>query len=129
MNDLNTGKGTVRPLDADAFMEITITEENGIVTKADFRCTDEAVLTRCGETICRALPDHPVTDLFYMSNNVVYYNIEPELQLSELFNATMAVFAAKRAAADWCRKNGVAVPADADACGCVTEESEGGELK
>ena len=121
MEDLHTGTGSVRPLDTDAFMEITVLEKNGAVTAARFRCADDPVLRRCGETLCRLLPDRPVTDLFYMSNNAVYYNSEPALRLNELFNATVAVLAAKRAAADWCRKNGVRIPPDADVCGCAVE--------
>ena len=44
-----------------------------------------------------------------MNNNVIYYNMEEDLVREELYLASVCVLAAKRAAADWCRKNGVPV--------------------
>ena len=120
MNDRNLGVGVSRPKDAEEFMEFRLLEENGVIVKAEFACSENASLIRCGETLCRVLPEHAVTDLFLTDNNVIYYNIEPELGLNELYLASITLFAAKRAAADWCRKNNVPIPADADACSCLT---------
>ena len=100
MEDKHTGVGRIRPLDAEEFMEITLREENENIAGADFRCSETPALIRCGETLCRLLPGFPVVDLFRTDNNVIYYNIDPPLQRHELYFATMAVFAAKRAVAD-----------------------------
>ena len=72
--------------------------------------------------MCRVIAEHEATDLFQMNNNAVYYNAEPALALEELYKASIAVLAAKRAAADWCRKNGRALPEQDGCCGCLTEE-------
>lgn len=127
MENERTGTGRVQPLDAAEFMEISLTETNGEIETAAFSCSENEILARCGETLCRLLPGHPVTDLFLTDNKIVYYNIEPPLQRSELWLASMAVLAAKRAAADWCRKNGAPVPAAETGCNCFNETDRGGQ--
>lgn len=122
MEENHSGVGFVQPLDAEEFIEITLREANGEITAADFRCSENEVLCRCGETLCAILPAHPVTDLFLINNNAVYYNIEPSLKRHELYFATMAVLAAKRAAAAWCIKNNVPVPVQENGCTCITNE-------
>ncbi len=122
MEDKHLGVGFVQPTDAEEFMEITIREKDGKITSADFRCSDNEALIRCGKTLCAVLPEHPAADLFQMNNNVIYYNIDPPLTRRELYFATMAVFAAKRAAAAWCIKNNVPVPAQDNGCTCITNE-------
>ena len=122
MEDQHTGVGYLKPLDVDEFMEITLREADGLITAADFRCSDAEALIRCGKTLCALLPGFPVADLFLTDNNAVYYNVDPPLERHELYFATMAVFAAKRAAANWCKKNNVPIPAGADGCSCVTED-------
>ena len=120
MEDEHTGVGRIQPLDAEEFMEIRIREKDKTIEAAEYRCSSNAVLARCGETLCSLLPGHAVTDLFLTDNKVVYYNIDPPLGRDELYFASMAVFAAKRAAAAWCKKNNTAVPAQTDGCGCIT---------
>lgn len=121
MENLHTGVGVVQPRDAAEFMEITLTEETGGIAGATFRCSENETLARCGETLCRLLPGHRVTDVFLTDNNTVYYNVEPPLKRNELWLAPIAVLAAKRAAADWCRKNGVPVPAAETGCACCAD--------
>ena len=120
METKHTGVGRVQPQDAAAFMEITVAEESGEIARADCRCSEDETLARCGKTLCGLLPGHAVTDVFLTDNNVIYYNIDPPLTRQELWMASMAVLAAKRAAADWCKKNGVPVPADETGCACLT---------
>ena len=111
----------MQPQDVAVFMEITLTEADGGIAGATFRCSENETLARCGETLCSLLPGHAVTDLFLTDNNAVYYNIQPPLARGELWMASVAVFAAKRAAADWCKKNGVPVPVEETGCACLTE--------
>lgn len=117
MSDLNTGLGRMKPADAEEFAEITLTVENGLVAHAAFVCSENAVLRNCAATLCRQIQGFPAADLFQMNNNVIYYNIDPELQRHELYLASICVLAAKRAAADWCRKNGL--PFNEGDCCCV----------
>ena len=117
MSDLNTGFGRMKPADAEEFAEITVTVENGLVADAAFACTENETLKNCAATLCRQIKGFPAADLLQMNNNVIYYNIEPELQRHELYLASACVLAAKRAAADWCRKNNVPF-AEGDCC-CV----------
>ena len=116
-NDKNTGAGRVQPADAPEFAEITLTVENGLVAAAAFTCSENPVLQNCAAVLCRQIEGFPAADLLQMNNNVIYYIIEPELRLPELYLASVCVLAAKRAAADWCRKNGV--PFDSGCCDCV----------
>lgn len=121
MDAKHIGFGRVQPKDVPDFMEITLTEENGAVARADFRCNENETLTRCGETLCGLLPGHKAPDLFLTDNNVIYYNIDPPLSRDELWMASVTVLAAKRAAADWCKKNGVPVPANETGCACLND--------
>ena len=121
MENKHTGTGRVWPKDVPAFMELTLTEENGEILRAEFRCSKDDALARCGSTLCALLPGHAVCDLFFTDNNVIYYNIDPPLKRDALWKASLAVLAAKRAAANWCGKNGVPVPAGEDGCACLNE--------
>lgn len=117
MDNLNVGVGRVQPADAPEFAEITLTVQGGLVAGAAFTCSPQPVLTACAEALCRSIQGFPAADLFQMNNNVIYYNMERELKREELYLASVCVLAAKRAAADWCRKNGV--PFKSDCCDCV----------
>ena len=117
MEDKTTGFGRVKPADAPEYAEITLRVENGLVANASFACTEDETLRACAETLCRSIVGFPAADLFQMNNNVIYFNLEEELPREKLYLASVCVLAAKRAAADWCRKNGV--PFDADCCDCV----------
>ena len=116
LSNPTTGFGRMQPADAPEYAEITITVENGLVAAAEFACAENDTLRRCAETLCRQIVGFPAADLFQMNNNVIYYNMEEELALDELYLASVCVLAAKRAAADWCRKNGVLF--DEGCCGC-----------
>ena len=117
MSNLNTGFGRMKPADAEEFAEITLTVEDGLVARADFACAENETLKACAATLCRQIAGFPAADLFQMNNNVIYYNMEEDLAREELYLASICVLAAKRAAADWCRKNGV--PFDEGCCNCV----------
>ena len=121
MDGLHIGVGRLQPLDTDEYVEITLYEKDGCVAKADFTFGGDEATGRCAEAVCRAIAEHGITELFQMNNNVVYYNTEPALAVHELYKACIAVRAAKRAAADWCKKNGVPVPAQPDGCSCISE--------
>jgi hypothetical protein len=114
--DLTVGFGRMKPADAEEFAEITLTVENGNVSKAEFACSENETLRMCAETLCGAVTGFPAADLLQMNNNVIYYNAPFELGRDELHLASVCVLAAKRAAADWCRKNGV--PFEPGCCNC-----------
>lgn len=116
-NNKNVGFGRVQPADAPEFAEITVTVEDGLVARAQFACAENETLKKCAATLCRQIVGFPAADLFQMNNNVIYYNMEEDLSRAELYLASVCVLAAKRAAADWCRKNGV--PFEEDCCACV----------
>ena len=116
-SDLSTGFGRVKPADAPEFCEITLKVENALVAGADFRCSENGTLCACAETLCRAVVGFPAADLLQINNNVIYFNLETDLPRGEMYLASVCVLAAKRAAADWCRKNGV--PFDAGCCDCI----------
>ena len=110
--------GVMRPLDVDAKAAVAITVgENHEVLTAEAETEGGSRLRECAAVLCEQLVGKDARDFFQMNNNVIYYNIEPELTLSELWQASVAVMAAKRAAADYCRKNGI--PYDAGSCQCV----------
>lgn len=117
-SDFNTGAGRAAPLDVDESVEISIRAENGVVVSADFCCTDGEFLTLCAKTLCAVIIDKPVINLFQMNANAVFYNTDRCLPRDRLYCAYMAVTAAKRAAADWCKKNGVPVLPGQDGCSC-----------
>ena len=118
----HVGRGAVQPLDTDERVEIVLHEAAGCVERAEYAARGDGATVRCAETVCRVTEGHAVTELFQMNNNAVYYNTVPALTLAELYKASIAVLAAKRAAADWCRKNGVSLPEQNGCCGCITEE-------
>ena len=121
MEEKHIGRGEARPLDADEWIGITLYERDGTVAHADFTFGGPDTVRRCAETVCGVITGHAVGELFQMNNKAIYYNIEPALAVNELYRATIAVTAAKRAAADWCKKNGEAIPAQPGDCGCITE--------
>ncbi|MBQ7638339.1 MAG: hypothetical protein IJS90_05535 [Clostridia bacterium] len=115
MDDKNTGVGAMKPADAQEWARFTIEVKNGVIESASYECADNATLINCAETLKGIITEKDVTDLFQMNNNAIYYNIEPELKRDELYLASVCVLAAKRAAADWCKKNGAPLPDD-DCC-------------
>ncbi len=117
MEDKNTGFGRVQPKDAPDWAEITLSVENGAVAAAAFSCSENDTLRACAETLCAAVAGFPAADLLQMNNNVIYYNLEEDLKREDLYLASVCVLAAKRAAADWMRKNGLPLPEN-DCC-CV----------
>ena len=116
-SNFTTGFGRVQPTDAPEFCEITLRVQNGVVAEAEYACSGNETLRACAETLCRAVAGFPAADLLQMNNNVIYYNMEGGLPREELHLASVCVLAAKRAAADWCRKNGV--PAEDGCCDCI----------
>ena len=104
---INMGFGKISPADTDEFIEITVVFSDGEVTDASFSCSDDDVLKDCGETICRMIKYHTAEDIMQVTNNVVYYNTTNDIPRSKLYLGAMAVMAAKRAVADWGRKNGL----------------------
>ena len=116
-SDPSVGFGRVKPADAPEYAEITLRVENGAVEEASFTCAENETLRRCAETLCRAVAGFPAADLLQINNNVIYYNMEAPLPRDRMYLASVCVLAAKRAAADWCRKNGV--PFDSGCCDCV----------
>ncbi|MBR5410632.1 MAG: hypothetical protein IK104_08160 [Clostridia bacterium] len=116
-NDKLTGVGVSRPLDAEAEAEITLVlAPDFTVQSAAFRVSGGGRLADCAEALCGQLEGHDVRDLFQMTNNVIYYNVEPDLTRADLWQASVCVLAAKRAAADVCRKNGLKFETE---CDCV----------
>ena len=110
--------GTVKPADAEERVTIRIeTDENHVVTSASFDAEGGERLRDCARVLCEQLLEKDVCDLFQMTNNVIYYNVEPDLKRDELYLASICVLAAKRAAADCCRKNGL--PFETGCCDCV----------
>ncbi len=117
-NEKYVGTGVMKPVDADARVKITVTADESLtVTDAVFEATGGGRLADCASVLCEQVKGRDVRDFFQMNNNVIYYNIEPDLTLSELWQASVAVLAAKRAAAEICRKNGIEY--DAGSCCCV----------
>ena len=102
----NTGFGRVAPQDAEEFIEVTVVFEDGEVADAGFTCSDDPYLTDCGDTICRMIKYHTAEDIMQVTNNVVFYNTKNDLPREKLYLGAMAVMAAKKAVADWGRKNG-----------------------
>lgn len=103
----NTGIGKIAPGDTEEFIEITVKFTNGEVTEATFSCSEDKVLIDCGETICRMIKYHSAEDIIQVTNNVVFYNTKNEIPREKLYLGAMAVMAAKKAVADWGRKNGM----------------------
>ena len=102
----NTGTGRIAPGDTDEFIEVTVVFTNDEVTEASFICSEDEVLRDCGETICRMIKYHTAEDIMQTTNNVVFYNTTNDIPREKLYLGAMAVMAAKRAVADWGRKNG-----------------------
>ena len=117
IDNINIGSGRLQPLDTDESIEINITVQNGSIVSADFLCSEKPFLTACAKAVCAVITEKPARELFQMNANAVYYNLETELPRNKLYCASMAVTAAKRAAADWCKKNGIEVP-HTDGCSC-----------
>ncbi|MBR3766936.1 MAG: hypothetical protein IKL10_01680 [Clostridia bacterium] len=104
MND--TGIGKISPGDTEEFIEVSVKFTDDEVSEANFICSDDEVLTDCGETICRMIKYHTAEDIMQVTNNVVFYNTKNKIPREKLYLGAMAVMAAKRAVADWGRKNG-----------------------
>ena len=116
-SDTSVGFGRVKPADAPEYAEITIRVNGGLVTEASFACAQDETLCACAAALCRAVAGFPAADILQINNNVIYYNLETDLPREKMYLASVCVLAAKRAAADWCRKNGV--PFDPGCCDCV----------
>lgn len=107
MYNMNTtGTGRVSPKDTEEFIEVTVIFEDGEVTDAQFLCSTDEVLEDCGETVCRMIKYHTAEDIMQVTNNVVFYNTKNDIPREKLYLGAMAVMAAKKAVADWGRKNG-----------------------
>ncbi|MCH5198161.1 MAG: hypothetical protein J1E34_04560 [Oscillospiraceae bacterium] len=111
------GVGIMQPADAREWAKFTLTVNEFYVKDAAYECFENTVLKNCAETLKNMILEKDVRDLFQMNNNVIYYNIEPSLKRNELYYASVCVLAAKRAAADWCRKNEVEF--EESSCNCV----------
>lgn len=114
----NTGTGRISPKDTDEFIEITVAFSDGEVSEAEFLCSEDEYLKDCAETVCRMIKYHSPEDIMQVTNNVVFYNTKNELPREKLYLGAMAVMAAKRAVADWGRKNGITY-ASHDGCSCI----------
>lgn len=115
--DKNIGFGSFHPEDAEQYAEITIEVRDGITQKADF-ATNDITVKKCAEALCELITGFPAADILQMNNKAVYYNIDEKLPLDSLFCATIAVNAAKKAAIDYMKKNGIDIPDDA-VCDCL----------
>ena len=102
----NFGKGKISPGDTEEFVEITVEFRDGEVVDASFVCSADEVLEDCAETVCRMIKYHTPEDIMQVTNNVVFYNTKNDIPREKLYLGAMAVMAAKRAVADWGRKNG-----------------------
>ena len=102
----NTGTGRIAPEDTEEFIEITVHFEGDEVTAAEYTCSKDETIEDCAETVCRMIKYHTAEDIMQVTNNVVFYNTKNEIPRSKLYLGAMAVMAAKRAVADWGRKNG-----------------------
>ena len=102
----NIGTGRIAPGDTQEFIEVTVTFTDGEVSDAVYTCSEDEVLDDCGETICRMIKYHTADDIMQVTNNVVFYNTKNDIPRGKQYLAAMAVMAAKRAVADWGRKNG-----------------------
>lgn len=102
----NFGTGKISPADTDEFIEINVEFQNGEVINATYLCSHDEVLEDCGETVCRMIKYHTAEDIMQVTNNVVFYNTANNIPREKLYLGAMAVMAAKKAVADWGRKNG-----------------------
>ncbi len=102
----NFGTGKITPGDTDEYVEITVEFNDGEVVNAAFSCSPDEVLEDCAETMCRMIKYHTAEDIMQVTNNVVFYNTKNDIPREKLYLAAMTVMAAKRAVADWGRKNG-----------------------
>ena len=114
---MNTGTGRISPLDADEFIEVTVTVENGMIASAVYTCTDDNFVKDCAAAVCFVMTDKPFADVMQMNGNAVIYNTECDLPRQKLYLASMAVNAAKQAVRDYAKKNGITLP-DSDGCRC-----------
>lgn len=103
----NFGTGKISPGDTEEFIEVSVEFKDGEVLNATFSCSDDEVLEDCGETVCRMIKYHTAEDIMQVTNNVVFYNTKNDIPREKLYLGAMAVMAAKRAVADWGRKNGI----------------------
>ncbi len=115
MND--TGIGRIAPQDTEEFIEITVKFTDSEVSEASFICSPDETLTDCGNTICRMIKYHTAEDIMQVTNNVVFYNTANEIPRDKLYLGAMAVMAAKKAVADWGRKNGLTFTSH-NGCSC-----------
>lgn len=111
--------GEMRPLDAKEWAAITLTAAaNGEIAAASYECADDPLLRECCAALCGVLAEKPIRDVMQMNNNAVYYNMESDLPRDRLYLASIAVQAAKKAALDYLRKNGI--PYDGEGlCDCL----------
>ena len=105
MNSTSTGR--IAPGDTDEFIEVSVKFTDGEVSEASYICSSDPVLEDCGETVCRMIKYHTAEDIMQVTNNVVFYNTKNDIPREKLYLGAMAVMAAKRAVADWGRKNGI----------------------
>lgn len=116
MCDKNTGRGRLSPFDTPEFIEITVSVENGLISGAEFTCTDDEYVRCCASAVCSVMLEKPFADCMQMNGNAVIYNTEKDLPRDKLYLASMAVMAAKLAVSDYAKKNGI--PLEGGVCHC-----------
>lgn len=114
----NLGIGKSAPLDTNETVVVTLTvDENGLISACGYSVEGCAYLDDCARTLCDVLPEKPVIDVLQMTNMAIVYNMETELPAQFFYCSHMATVAAKNAAKDYLRKNGIAFEDDS-CCHC-----------
>ena len=115
--DNNIGTGKVSPVDAEEFIEVTVFVEGDFIEKAQYTCSGTPEIEDCAKTVCAVITDKPFRDIMQMNANAVIYNTENDLPRLKLYCAAMAVTAAKKAVADFAKKNDIEIDFDG-VCSC-----------
>ena len=111
----NLGIGKSVPLDSNETVVVTlVVDENGMISSCGYSVEGSAYLDDCARTLCDVLPDKPVIDVLQMTNMAIVYNMETDLPAQFFYCSHMATVAAKNAAKDYLRKNGI--PFEDDSC-------------
>lgn len=111
----NLGIGKSVPLDTNETVVVTlVVDENGMISSCGYSVEGSAYLDDCARTLCDVLPEKPVIDVLQMTNMAIVYNMETDLPAQFFYCSHMATVAAKNAAKDYLRKNGI--PFEDDSC-------------
>lgn len=113
----NQGTGKISPVDADEFIEVTVFVQGDFISNAQYTCSGSPEIEDCAKTVCAVITEKPFMDIMQMNANAVIYNTENDLPRMKLYCAAMAVSAAKKAVADFAKKNGIDVGFDG-LCSC-----------